>query len=122
MGDMELLNLDAFTLGSLGDLLTVITLARRNDISDITELENLLSEYIRTKAFKNNTYKDKGSQKPLEIRCIKCNQYARILSVNDSPGNQIHGNYRSCVMCYNPKCKHVEYHAVTVQKFIGEDK
>lgn len=123
---MGMLNLTAFNLRSLGDTLTVITIAKRGGVKDLDELEYLVTKatdsmrpkdrrpkaQIRAEQFHK---KQKQDRMP-KIKCSVCEQYMRLLPVNNSPSTQVGGAYQSCGLCMNPKCMNTDYFLETLQE------
>lgn len=124
MGGVELLT--AFSLRSLGDVLTVITVAKRSGITDIDALESIVHDAINLNVAKGNRRRNRimrQSQKAdriPNIRCSVCGQYAKPLPVNDTAATMVGGTYQSCTVCHNPECKHVDYYDATVAELLRD--
>jgi len=123
---MGLLNLTAFNLRALGDLLTVITIAKRGGVKKVDELEALIQDAIERSLSNTGKTKDQvkhehakkkqWERKMPNVRCSVCSQYMKLLPVNDSPETMVGEGYKSCGVCYNPKCMHVDYYLITVKE------
>ena len=122
-----MLNLTAFNLRALGDTLTILTLAERGGVTDIIKLKYHITKAIdisnprrdrrslaqvREEQFHK---KQKESRMP-KIRCSVCDQFVRLLKVNDSPATQVGDSYQSCGLCMNPDCKNTDYYDETLQE------
>ena len=129
-----MLKLTAFTLRSLNDLSTVITIAKRAGVTDINDLEKLLQSEIhsrlpkkrsisetRTRTYENNKLQDQASKDKNSVKCSLCGFTARPLTVNDTPGTQVGGDYQSCAVCMNRDCRNVDYYKDTVHDLIARN-
>ncbi len=121
---MGMLNLSAFNLRSIQDLITAITLAKRSGIVSLDELNTVANKavYDRISKKTNPITPRKIDDVGTKIRCKLCKQFLMILPVNNKPSTQVGGGYNSCTICHNPKCKDVVYYTETVQELIERVK
>ena len=125
-----MLDLSAFNLRALGDTLTIIKFAKRSGLVSINQLERLVGEE-RTKGIPKDTktIAEKRTAADMEKRvrrtapkCSICKQYCRLLPVNDTPGNQVDGDFKSCGVCYNRECMNVDYYQESVHEVLAKLK
>jgi hypothetical protein len=120
---MAMLNLDAFSIGTLKSVLTILTMARTKKFP-LEKLERFISHYIRQHI---DTVRLRAEvKKPLRPgdralkRCSQCGHPAKILPVNVSASTQVGGDYKIAFMCNNEKCLHTEYTVDDIEKVVDE--
>ena len=119
-----MLSLSVFTLRSLGDIATLMIIAKRHNIDTLEELQSLVDKEIynrtpresKTIAERRLAVRQANDRTAVTVPCSICNGVTRILPVNDTPATQIDGDYKSCALCY--ACKNVDYYKESVAELI----